>query len=137
MVRKSSPNTLPMNEEAARALAAMTAENVEATLEAKPHGRGELLLRYCGPLARRRKLFVRFGERREGREWVAPRDLEMSSANGEATVVISLGEGAPVEGACFAFYSPKSGAAEPVWDNAGRPFGYYLFDAQTGLVVAR
>jgi hypothetical protein len=34
MVRKSSPNTLPMNEEAARALAAMTAENVEATLEA-------------------------------------------------------------------------------------------------------
>jgi hypothetical protein len=78
----------------------------------------------------RQKLFVRFGERREGHEWVEPRDVAMIAADGEATAIITCG--GPIEGACFAFFAQKNGAeSERVWDNAGKDFGYYSFDAKT------
>ncbi|MBI5543632.1 MAG: hypothetical protein HY901_07075 [Deltaproteobacteria bacterium] len=136
MVRKSS---LSREVEPVKAVVTeMSPGNVEATLETKAEGRAEMLVRYCGPLADRPRLSVRFGERREGRDRVETRDVPMVGAQGEATAIITCGPGAPLEGACFAFFEQTDAAeGECRWDNAGRSLGYYAFDAQTGKVESR
>lgn len=122
----------------APAVAAMSPENLQVELEPEIDGISEVVVRYHGPLAQRAALFVRFGERRAGRDWLEPRDVAMSHLGAEAWATISCRGGTTLQGGCFAFHAPEAGSgAEQVWDNAGHPLGYYAFDARTGAVEAR
>ncbi len=137
-MRKSSQEVQLKGVERVRTRATeMSPVNIEATVESKALGGADLLLRYCGPLADRQQLWVRFGERRDGQDWINPRDVAMLAAKGEATATVACGAGSPLEGACFAFFAQGSGGEDWVWDNAGRSLGYYAFDAKTGKVEAR
>lgn len=116
----------------------MKPSNIDAAFDKAPQGAGLLRLRYRGPLARHKRLWLRVGERRQGRDWLAVHDVPMTSAGGEAIVTVAFEPGEPVEGACFAFFTHKDGATDvEAWDNAGRPFGYYQLDAETGRIEAR
>lgn len=111
----------------------------QASFEPGPQGGGTVELRYWGPLAKHRPLWARLGERRSGKQWVAPRDVAMNVSHGQATAVIECGPGAPLEGVCVAFYAHKDGATseERAWDNAGHDLGYYDLDLESGAVTAR
>jgi hypothetical protein len=105
----------------------------------KPDGKGggTLQLRYSGELARYPTVWVRLGERRHGADWLETRDVKLETAQGQATARVSFAPGEPLEGATFAFFATKGAAADAVWDNAGRPYGCYRLDAQSGAVEAR
>ncbi|HEY3450815.1 MAG TPA: hypothetical protein VGK67_30945 [Myxococcales bacterium] len=111
----------------------------DATFLQRPHGGGTLEIVYRGPLAQRRPLWVRFGERRGGEPWVDARDVPMSFEQGRAVAAIPLGPEPGLEGACLVFFSRKDGAAdsELVWDNAGHELGYYELDFTTGRIHRR
>lgn len=136
MVQKSNQG-LPAKD----AVAVSTKEGsarLEVTFEPGPKGAGTIRLRYRGALTNQPKAWVRIGERREGKDWIDPRDIPMNVSNGVATVTIDCAPGAPIEGACLAFFTAKDSAPhEQLWDNAGRSFGYYLYDVATGRIEAR
>lgn len=142
-VRRSAPVLDPPPEKAPTApkadpVAGMGPENVAVRLEQEADGAAELVVRYRGPLADRSGLLVRFGERRDGRDWVEPRDVPMTTTGSEAWVAIFCERTATLEGGCFAFHAEKVGPSiVQTWDNAGHEFGYYAFDARTGRVEAR
>lgn len=118
--------------------AEMSAANLAVELERTQIGTFQVLVRYCGPLAARPRLLLRFGERRRGHDWVEPRDVAMISAPGEKWAVVCCSAETALEGGCLAFHAQKNGVPGiEVWDNAGRPNGYYAFDARTGGVEAR
>lgn len=113
------------------------ADHVQASFTPDDDGGGILHLRYDGPLAVHDALWIRFGERRGGADWVDTRDVRMEKDGPAASVRIRVGPGAPLEGACFAFFAIKPGHADPVWDSAGRPFGCYVLDARSGGLATR
>jgi hypothetical protein len=104
-----------------------------------PHGQGGAVIevRYVGPLISYDPIWVRMGERRQGKDWVKTHDVMMSKADGEAFARIEMEEGEPIEGATFAFYTVIGRAGQEIWDNAGKPYGCYIFDAATGAITTR
>ncbi len=114
-------------------------QGLEATFLERPRGGGTLELTYRGPLADRRPLWVRFGERRDGQTWVDARDLPMTFEQGRAFAAIPLGPEPGLEGACVAFFTHKDGGSddEVVWDNAGHTLGYYELDFASGRIHRR
>lgn len=109
---------------------------VKAAFLGDGRGGGTLQLRYSGSLLAHEVVWVRLGERRDGEDWLDPRDVRMERSDGQAIARVHFAPGEPVEGACCAFFAFARGQEEPVWDNAGRPFGCYVVDAQTGVVRA-
>ena len=108
---------------------------VRAAFKPDGKGGGTLQLRYSGQLAGYDVVWVRLGERRHGADWLQTRDVKMDKAEGQAVARFPIGPGEPLEGASFAFFAAGNGQGEPVWDNAGRPFGCYTLDARSGAVA--
>lgn len=118
--------------------AEMCVGNVTVTRQRERPGSVELLVRYCGPLATRGTVFVRFGERRGDREWVAPRDVLMFQGAGEAWATVVCPVDGSWRGGCLAFFAPRIGRRDEwVWDNAGRAYGYYAYDCGDDRVEER
>ena len=136
MVRKSNQDTQSKGAGPAPAVEKDGPANLDVEFEAAGQGGGTLRLRYFGPIARFPHVWVRFGERREGRDWVEPRDISMTRVGRQASATIPCGAGSTLEGACFAFFALNDEGTE-AWDSAGRAFGYYRFDVQTGSIEAR
>lgn len=135
-IRGAAPEPPPEPRTVARA--EMSPANLAVVLERTVAGGTQVIVRYCGPLATRPRLFLRFGERRQGRDWLFPRDVAMVSDSGEQWALVTCSAGPPLEGGCFAFHAQKNGVpGVEVWDNAGHPNGYYAYDAWTGRVDAR
>ena len=110
---------------------------VRATLSPDGRGGGTVEVTYAGPLISYEPIWVRMGERRQGKDWVKTHDQQMSKDGDTAFARITLEPGEPIEGATFAFYTLIGRAGAEIWDNAGKPFGCYLLDAQTGRISTR
>lgn len=111
---------------------------VAAAISCDDGGHWYLQIHYTGLLAGMDSVWVRVGAHRHGEGWAHPRDVEMQRFGEEAlTARVPLGANAPVEGAELAFFSPGEADGNPLWDNAGHPFGFYAVDARSGEVEAR
>jgi hypothetical protein len=109
-----------------------------AAISVDENGGGSLELHYTGLLAGFDPVWVRLGEHRHGAEWMNVRDVEMAHVEGEEAIVsVTFPPGDPLEGAELVFFAADETGEHPVWDNAGRPFGYYEVDARTGSVEPR
>ena len=110
---------------------------VRVTFEGDGNGGGRLSLSYAGPLISYEPIWVRLGERRLGKDWVRTRDLPMQRSDGSARVEVAVSAGEAIEGFTFAFFTSRGSGIQEIWDNAGKPYGCYVFDAKTGRVSAR
>jgi hypothetical protein len=108
---------------------------VSASFVPDKAGGGLIKLEYMGALADCEAIRVRLGERRAGRDWVNTRDVDLEKAGRVASAKIVLVPGESIEGASFAFWGRKGN--QELWDNAGRSFGCYVFDAKTGSISTR
>ena len=108
---------------------------VTASFTPEKNGGATLKLEYAGGLAQYEAVWVRMGERRAGHDWLNTRDVKLEKVGSMASTKIMLAPGDPIEGATFAFHAKKG--SEELWDNAGRAFGCYVYDAKTGTISAQ
>jgi hypothetical protein len=110
--------------------------NVRARFRRDAKGGGVLDLGYRGPLVSSSPVWVHVGETRGGLAWLDLRDLLMECSDGHAIARIVFGPGTKLDGISFAFHVSQPGGGEHVWDTAGRPYGCYTLDFETGEIGA-
>ncbi len=148
MQRPPSRNKFTPNNSAEPAEKAAFPDRSAQRLQGEPHrppvsasfvpdkaGGGMIKLEYMGALADCEGIRVRLGERRAGRDWINTRDVELEKAGTVARAKIVLVPGESIDGASFAFWGRRGD--QELWDNAGRSFGCYVFDARTGSISTR
>lgn len=111
--------------------------NVKASFRPDGKGGGTLKLKYAGPLSDRDPIWVRVGEKRGGKEWLQSRDVMMKASGAKVEVSIPFAPGEKLEGIELAFHCNVGRAGQEIWDNAGKPYGYYLVHTANSQVEAR